>query len=83
LRARPSILCVTAFVATPAFAQEVGSKVPPVALEGFAQDAREGLRGLRRRAVLLDFFAYWCGPCARSVPHVNGLQELWGPKGCP
>jgi len=75
------VLCVTAFVATPAFAQEVGSKVPPVALEGFAQTPAKGFEDYAGRAVLLDFFAYWCGPCARSVPHVNGLQELWGPKG--
>jgi len=31
--------------------------------------------------VLLDFWATWCAPCIRSVPHNNELAKTYGPHG--
>lgn len=61
--------------------QGVGEPLPTVRLEGFSQTTAKSFDDYSGRAVMFEFFAYWCGPCARSVPHVNEIQERWGPKG--
>ncbi len=30
---------------------------------------------------VLDFWATWCGPCIRSMPHIAKIQSEYGPKG--
>ena len=59
----------------------VGTKLPQIELEDFAQTPAKSFDDYSGRAIMLDFFAYWCGPCAASVPHVNEIQETWGPRG--
>lgn len=61
--------------------QGVGDPLPAVRLEGFSQTTAKSFDDFSGRAVMFEFFAYWCGPCARSVPHVKEIQERWGPKG--
>ena len=44
-----------------------GPKLPAAALSGT-------LAALKGQPVLLVFFASWCGPCLREIPHLNDLQ---------
>ncbi len=33
------------------------------------------------KVILLDFWATWCGPCIRSIPHTNELMEKYEDEG--
>ena len=51
-----------------------GSPPPTLAVENWINSESLTLQDLKGKVVLLDFWATWCGPCIRSIPHNNELQ---------
>lgn len=39
------------------------------------------LSDYRGHVVLLDFWASWCDPCKREIPHFADMQNRYGPQG--
>lgn len=72
--------CAAFTVVSPVSASEVGLAAP-----GFSLPSAKGdpvaLDKLRGKIVYVDFWASWCGPCRRSFPWMNEMQQKYGGKG--
>jgi thiol-disulfide isomerase/thioredoxin len=77
-------LAIAAFaavaLASPALATEAGQAAPSFTLPSRSGEPTS-LDKLRGKVVYVDFWASWCGPCRRSFPWMNEMQQKYGGKG--
>ena len=58
-----------------------GKPAPELALKGWMNSKSMDLEALKGKIVVLDFWATWCGPCLRSVPHTNEMMKKYAKQG--
>ena len=58
-----------------------GSVAPTFELKSIPDGKAIPLASLRGKAVLLNFWATWCGPCKIEMPWLVDLQKKYGPQG--
>jgi thiol-disulfide isomerase/thioredoxin len=79
----PSLALVTATVAvSSAHAQttlRVGDAAPPLSIAEWVQGDVSGLES--GKVHLVEFWATWCGPCKKSIPHLDSLHDKYAGKG--
>src|ERR1039457_5194390 len=82
-------LCVLGIFATDAFAiaykdgPKIGDVPPPLTLTKTIQGppaAELSWDKLKGKVVVLEFWATWCGPCVKAIPHLNDLAEQFKDK---
>jgi peroxiredoxin/Tfp pilus assembly protein PilF len=58
----------------------VGSQAPDFTLEDMG-GARRSLSDLRGQVAVLDFWAVWCRPCLKSMPHLQAVHQAFRGRG--
>ncbi len=75
-----ALAAALALGATGAHAVDAGAPAPNFTLPN-AKGEAVTLDRLRGKVVYVDFWASWCGPCRRSFPWMNEMQQKYGAKG--
>lgn len=79
----PSLAVVSAVIfASAAQAQttlKVGSAAPPLTVAEWVQGDVSGLES--GKVHLVEFWATWCGPCKKAIPHLDSLHDKYAGKG--
>ena len=78
--ARALLAAAAIAVAAGASAVGVGEAAPAFVLPTAAGESI-ALEKLKGRVVYVDFWASWCGPCRRSFPWMNEMQQKYGAQG--
>lgn len=61
-------------------AMDIGSTSPDFTLKD-AKGKKHTLSSLKGKYVLIDFWASWCGPCVREIPHLKKAYQKYHDKG--
>jgi len=56
----------------------VGDTVKGIFIGDWLQNPPESGEAFHGRPVLLEFWATWCKPCLKAVPHLNALHAEFG-----
>lgn len=61
-------------------APKKGSAAPAFALHTLEDEAEYRVGGSREKALIVNFWASWCGPCDVEAPDLVALHEKYGDK---
>lgn len=59
----------------------IGTKAPAITAQGWFNGPAPSEESLRGKIIVIDAWAYWCGPCRRAAPTLIRLHEKYHPRG--
>ena len=74
-----SVLLLAGLIGT-AHAARIGDPAPPLRVERWVKGAPVRITP-GTNIYVVEFWATWCPPCRKSIPHLTELQKEYGPKG--
>jgi peroxiredoxin len=75
------IVCVAIALVLIVFVPAEAQRAPDFTLKDLSGRAWSLDGSFPDKVVLLDFWATWCVPCVKELPHLQRLQDLYGGKG--
>ena len=60
---------------------EPGKKAPDFSFPTPDGKKNLGPKDFKGKYLLIDFWASWCGPCRKAIPHLKDVYEKYGNKG--
>ncbi len=79
-----SLSAVAGIAQSAAASPAIGDKAPKVVAEKWyttKPPALPGEEGADKHVFIVEFWATWCGPCLKSIPHLGELQKKHGKDG--